>query len=171
MEIHGKTVLILGRARVSGCCYPWEMSSSVCVSYGVSFAQHDDVINGNIFRVTGHLCGEFTGHRWIPRTKASDAELWCFLWSAPIGLSWLSLNFADGSKHWFKVNTWCRQATNNYLCQCWSWSASPYVVTEPQWVKISFRSFFITGRRLCILTGARLSCILNDMISWHQSWF
>ena len=30
--------------------------------------------NGNIFRVTGPLCGEFTGHRWIPLTKASDAE-------------------------------------------------------------------------------------------------
>ena len=39
--------------------------------------------NGNIFRVTGHLCWEFTGHRWIPRTKASAAELWCFLWPAP----------------------------------------------------------------------------------------
>ena len=26
--------------------------------------------NGNIFRVTGHLCGEFTGHGWIPRSKA-----------------------------------------------------------------------------------------------------
>ena len=39
--------------------------------------------NGNIFCVTGPLCGEFTGHRWIPLTKASDAELWCFLWSAP----------------------------------------------------------------------------------------
>ena len=38
--------------------------------------------NGNIFRVTGPLCGEFTGGRWIPRAKASDAELWCFLWSA-----------------------------------------------------------------------------------------
>ena len=37
--------------------------------------------NGNIFRITSHLCGEFTGLRWIPRTKASDAELWCFLWS------------------------------------------------------------------------------------------
>ena len=36
--------------------------------------------DGNIFRVTGQLCGEFTGPRWIPRTKASDAELWCFLW-------------------------------------------------------------------------------------------
>ena len=39
--------------------------------------------NGNIFRVTGHLCGEFTGPCWIPHTKASEAELWCFLWSAP----------------------------------------------------------------------------------------
>ena len=25
--------------------------------------------NGNICRVTGHLCGEFTGPRWIPRHK------------------------------------------------------------------------------------------------------
>ena len=39
--------------------------------------------NGNIFHVTGLLCGEFAGHRWIPRTKASDAELWCFLWPEP----------------------------------------------------------------------------------------
>ena len=46
-----------------GVCYDVMMTSS----------------NGNIFRVTGHLCGEFTG----PRTKASDAEVWCFLWSAP----------------------------------------------------------------------------------------
>ena len=46
---------------------------------------HDDVIkiNGNIFRVAGYLCGEFTGHRWILRTKASNAELWCFLSPAP----------------------------------------------------------------------------------------
>ena len=38
--------------------------------------------NGNIFRYW-LLCGEFTGHPWIPLTKASDAELWSFLWSAP----------------------------------------------------------------------------------------
>ena len=35
--------------------------------------------NGNIFRVTGPLCGEFTSHRWIPLTKTSDVGLWCFL--------------------------------------------------------------------------------------------
>ena len=34
--------------------------------------------NGNIFRVTGPLCGDFTGHRWIPLTKAGDVELRCF---------------------------------------------------------------------------------------------
>ena len=34
--------------------------------------------NGNIFRV-GPLCGEFTDHRWIPLTKASDAELFFYL--------------------------------------------------------------------------------------------
>ena len=34
--------------------------------------------NGNIFRVTVHLCREFTGHQWIPHTKTSDTELWFF---------------------------------------------------------------------------------------------
>ena len=38
--------------------------------------------NGNIFRVTGPLWGEFTSDRWIPLTKASDTELWYFIWSA-----------------------------------------------------------------------------------------
>ena len=31
---------------------------------------------------------ESTGHRWIPLTKASDAELWCFLWSTPEKNGW-----------------------------------------------------------------------------------
>ena len=47
---------------------------------------HDIVMmtssNGNIFGDTCPLCGEFTGNRWIPLRKASDAELWCFR-SAP----------------------------------------------------------------------------------------
>ena len=48
-----------------------------------SIALHDDDIKWKHFRVTGHLCREFIGPRWIPHKKASDAELWCFLWSAP----------------------------------------------------------------------------------------
>ena len=45
--------------------------------------------DGNLFHATGPLCGEFAGHRWIPLTKASDAELWCFLWSAPRINGWV----------------------------------------------------------------------------------
>ena len=67
-SVMGKAVLCSGVIMGSVPHIPWEsmMTSS----------------NGNIFRVTDHLCGEFTGPRWIPRTKASEAELWCFLWSA-----------------------------------------------------------------------------------------
>ena len=50
--------------------------------------------NGNIFRVTGHLCREFTGHRWIPRTKASDTELWCFFTCACIN-GWVNNRETD----------------------------------------------------------------------------
>ena len=55
--------------------------------------------NGNIFRVTGPLCGEFTGHQWIPLTKASDAGLWCFLWSAPEQNGWVNNWDADDLRH------------------------------------------------------------------------
>ena len=44
--------------------------------------------NGDIYRVTGRLCGEFPGHRCITHTKASDAELWYILWSAPWKKGW-----------------------------------------------------------------------------------
>ena len=67
--------------------------------------------NGNIFRVTGALRGELIGHRWILHTKASDAELWCFLhlykrlskqpwgwwFETPSCLLWRHCNDADGS--------------------------------------------------------------------------
>ena len=38
--------------------------------------------NENNCHVTGHFLGEFTGHQWVSLTKVSNAELWCFLWSA-----------------------------------------------------------------------------------------
>ena len=44
---------------------------------------------GNIFGVTGHLCEEFNGHRWIPRSKANDAELTCLLGS-PAQYDWVN---------------------------------------------------------------------------------
>ena len=50
--------------------------------------------NRNIFLVTGPLSGGLAGHRWIPRTNTSDAELWCFLWSAPCINGWVNIREA-----------------------------------------------------------------------------
>ena len=58
--------------------YKFTSPGSACI--GLRFMMTS---NGSIFRVTGPLCGEYTGHRWISRTKTSDTELWYFLWSAP----------------------------------------------------------------------------------------
>ena len=44
--------------------------SEVLIQYGMMTSS-----NGNIFCVTGHLCGEFTGPRWIPHTKARRGAL------------------------------------------------------------------------------------------------
>ena len=52
------------------------------IKYRVTFNIMMTSSNGNIFRVTGPLCGGIHRSRWIPHTKASDAELWCLLWSA-----------------------------------------------------------------------------------------
>ena len=40
-------------------------TSTICPASGYMMTSSD----GNIFRVTGHLCGEWTGHRWNPRTQ------------------------------------------------------------------------------------------------------
>ena len=44
---------------------------------------HDDIIKWKPFPRYFPSCGKFAGHQWKSLTKASDAELWCFLWSAP----------------------------------------------------------------------------------------
>ena len=40
-------------------------------------------LNGNIFRVTGYMCGEFTGDRWIPAHIDQWRRDLMFLSSAP----------------------------------------------------------------------------------------
>ena len=85
---------VLGHTKLSNSSTPHGIIGSQRVKWRRTVAQNTSngceltdymmtSSNGNIFRVTGHLCGEFIGPRWIPRTKASDAELWCLLWSAP----------------------------------------------------------------------------------------
>ena len=75
-------VIPILRGRSNWCslyaeCYPMKTESSD----GRQSGKQTNIcmmtsLNGNIFRVTGHVCGEFSGHRWIPQTKTSDSVLW-----------------------------------------------------------------------------------------------
>ena len=83
--------------------------------------------NESIFRVAGHLCEEFTGQRWIPRTKASDAYLWCFFdlhlnkrlskqsWGWWFETPWRHCNDISTMRHW-----------NNIWSFVWSHQSSCY---------------------------------------------
>ena len=65
-----------------GCLVPSGVLCSVSMNFKQTLSMYCFLSmmtssNGSIFRVNGHLRGEFTGP-----TKASDPELWCFLLSA-----------------------------------------------------------------------------------------
>ena len=83
--------------------------------------------NGNIFRVTDHLCGEFTGPRWIPRTKASDAELWCFFFCVWIN-SWVNYGEAGDLR--------CHGI--HYDVTVMPWPEITYKGLDPVWPHASF---------------------------------
>ena len=73
--------------------------------------------NRIFFRVTGPLWGEFTGHRWIPLAKTSNAELSRFLWSEqtvgqPSTTRWFETTSRSLRRHcnvctWFCFRTLC----------------------------------------------------------------
>ena len=92
-----------------------------CERYAIP---HDDVINliTNLFRVTGPLWGESTGHRWIPFTKASDAELWCFFalyldkrLSKPWGRRWFETSSRPLWRHCNEHKYICVKAWYQYV--------------------------------------------------------
>ena len=56
--------------------------------------------------------------------------------SYEIALRRMSLDFTDGKSTLVQAMAWCRQATSQYLSQCWPRSMSPNGVTSPQWVLI-----------------------------------
>ena len=47
----------------------------------IHLTYHDDVIKWKHFPRNWPFVRGIHRSRWIPHTKASDAELWCFLWS------------------------------------------------------------------------------------------
>ena len=77
------TTLLNSNARGSALgCVQLQTSSTICTEW------HYDVIKWKPFTLYWPFMREITCHRWIPLTKASDAELWCFLWPMLWTNSW-----------------------------------------------------------------------------------
>ena len=99
--------------------------------------------NGNIFRITGPLCGEFASHLWIPRTKASDVELWCFLWSAP----WINGRVNNGEAgdlrrhcaHYYVTLMMCYKIVTRICCVLFVVVVWSFVISCSSNYEISFR--------------------------------
>ena len=102
--------------------------------------------NGNLFRVTDPLCGEFTGHRWIPHTKASDAEFWCFLWSVSWINGWVNNSKAGDLRrkraHYDVIVMRIVYCLHDYAI----FPNEPHTITRDRWNNISL---FNTGSSYC----------------------
>ena len=96
--------------------------------------------NGNIFRVTGPLWGEPTGHRWITHTMTSDEELWCFFDLRLSKHSWRRWFETPSPSLWKKSGSRCTKLwtndtpyhtyTDRERCHCSYWWAF-YNTTPP----------------------------------------
>ena len=82
------------------------------------FFCHDDVIKWKHFPHYWPFMRGIHRSRWIPHTKASDAKLWCFLWSAPERLSkqWWGWWFeAPSCLSWRHCNGFCGSSWNVWV--------------------------------------------------------
>ena len=89
---------------------------SPAVGFGVFSIYMMTSSNGNTFRVTGRLCGEW----WPPLTQASDAELWFFYFDARPNKRLSS----QSSDWWFETpscSLW-RQCNARTVCKCFQYA-------------------------------------------------
>ena len=112
--------------------------------------------------------GESTGDQWIPLTKAIDAELWCFLWSAPqqtveqrieTPVIWDTIVLIMTSLQWsWKLSVCSDQTSRRNVAStseglhCWWHSIAFYRYRQPHKFNNSFSYDFIvtTCCDLCV---------------------
>ena len=113
--------------------------------------------NGNIFRVTDHLCGEFTGHRWIPSQSPVTQSFGVFFD--------LRLNKRlreQSRRRWFETpsrSLWHHCNASTWLNDCWlQVKTIPVLLNECLTINdfsISVTFSVITRYRLKWLTESR----------------
>ena len=126
------TYLILSKFGRSICCgktSSLQTSQGERQGHGVSITSS----NGNIFRVTGPLCGEFTGTRWIPCTKASDTGALMFSLICTSINGWVNNGEAGDLRHHhahYDVNVMQRSSSIQNQHGCYTVSLIHHIPNE-----------------------------------------
>ena len=127
--------------------------------------------NGNIFHITGSLCREFTGHRWIPLTKASDTEFWCFIYLRLTKQSKQSKNwwFETSSRSlWSNCNDSFTGRGQSYKCLNVSEETQKnmgkWVLWIPRWNYKDETCFITVTYKLHVVSNRwQLECLRNGL--------
>ena len=91
-------------------------------------------------------------------------------------LQWMPQDLTDDKSTLVQVMAWCRQATRNYLSQCWLSSLLPYGVARPQWVNSTTPSDALWCNKTWSTLVQVMACLLPDgsksssepMLIYHQ---
>ena len=83
------------------------------------------------------LCGEFTGHRWIPRTEASDAVLWFLFYLR------LNLQFSKRCRRWW-FETPLRSLWRHCNGSRWMWDSQNHADIFKSEQKCYISAYFTT---------------------------
>ena len=122
-----------------------------------------------------------TGHMWIPLTKASDAELWCFLWSAPeqtvrqtieMPVIWDAIALVITSQ-------WCHRGCrcprlNHQQTQWWQLNCLYIVSSNRSRVSIIFNNIQMTSFKMAdeiwwyIMVLVALICTITQKLNCNQ---
>ena len=114
--------------------------------------------NGNIFHVTGPLCGEFTSDRWIPLTKASDMELLMFSLICARINGWGNIREAGDLR--------CHHAHYDVIVMEFYWIC----VTKVQWHRAWMFSLLLTSMSSRTISRVTSDLILTDFAYISQCY-
>ena len=116
--------------------------------------------NGYSFRVTSHLCREFTGHRWIPCTKASDAVLWYFFLIFAWTNGWVNNRDPGGlRRHGAHYDVTVMDFGMSILMWHWFVPTVSCLITCPDFLKIVIDCWYLVFIRLAYFNLQ--SCSMN----------
>ena len=134
--------------------------------------------NGNIFRVTGHLCGEFTGHRWMTRSfdvffdlrlnKRLNKQSWGCWFETPSPPLWRHCNVLFFS--WKCISTTCDISMSENVRTCTGVHRNPTALNVifsgfnspiPRYIFPGGRNMKTSQIHMVLHTSARV---------WGQHW-